>query len=134
MYSARLTELLASIDARLATANTAIATMNTNLATLVSRSTPYTLTFEDDENSTLACNLVRLHGETLDLDTPVALATGVTVFVGDVIEFAATGEVGYDPVVTVGGAAVELDESGKYKLTVAGNVVAECTGEAEAEE
>jgi hypothetical protein len=117
MYVARVTELLASIDAR--------------LAILVSRSTPYTLTFEDDENSTLACNLVRLHGETLDLDTPVALTTGATVFAGDVIEFTATGETGYDPVVTINGAAVELDESSKYKMTVAGNTVAVCTGEAE---
>ena len=132
MYSARLTELLASIDARLAAANTTIGTMNTNLATLVSRSTPYTLTFEDDDNSTLACSLIREHGDTLDLDTPVTLATGATVFVGDVIEFAATGEEGYDPAVSVNDAAVELDESGKYKMTVAGNIAAACVGEEEA--
>lgn len=127
MYVARVTELLASIDARLAT-------MNTNLAAIALRTTPFTLTFEDDDNSTLAVSLIREHGDTLDLDTPVTLATGATVFADDVIEFTATGETGYGPVVTINGAAVELDESGKYKLTVAGNVVAECTGEAEAEE
>lgn len=123
MYSARLTELLASIDARLAT-------INTNLAAVALRTTPFALTFSDDDNSTLAASLIREHGDTLDLDTPVTLATGATVFVGDVIEFAATGETGYDPVVTINGAAVELDESGKYKMTVAGNTVAVCTGEA----
>lgn len=124
MSQARQTELLASIDSRLAT-------INTNLATVALRTTPFTLTFSDDDNSTLAASLIREHGDTLDLDTPVALATGATVFVGDVIEFTATGEEGYDPVVTVGGAAVDLDESGKYILTVAGNIEAVCTGEAQ---
>ena len=33
--------------------------------------------------------------------------------------------------VTVNAAAVELDESGKYTMTVAGNVVAACVGEAQ---
>jgi hypothetical protein len=117
MYIASITDYLKDIKAL--------------LTTLVSRSTPYTLTFSDDDNTTLACSLVREHGDTLDLDTPVVLATGATVFVGDVIEFTATGEAGYDPVVTIGGAVVELDESGKYKMTVAGNVTAECTGEEE---
>jgi hypothetical protein len=124
MYVARVTELLASIDARLAT-------MNTNLAAVALRTTPFTLTFSDDDNSTLAASLIREHGDTLDLTSAVTLATGATVFAGDVIEFTATGEAGYTPVVTVGGVAVELDESGKYKMTVAGNTVAVCTGEAE---
>lgn len=117
MYTARLTELLEQV--------------NTNLAAIALRTTPFTLTFSDDDNSTLACTLIREHGDTLDLSGAVTLATGATVFVGDVIEFAATGEEGYDPIVTVNAVAVELDESGKYKMTVAGDVAAECTGEAE---
>ena len=117
MYVARVTELLASIDSR--------------LAILVSRSTPFTLVFSDDDNSTLAVSLIREHGDTLDLAAAVTLATGATVFVGDVIEFTATGEAGYTPAVTVGGDAVDLDESSKYTLTVAGNIEAVCTGEAQ---
>ena len=117
MYTARLTELLEQV--------------NTNLSAIALRTTPFTLTFSDDDNSTLACALIREHGDTLDLASAVTLATGATVFAGDVIEFTATGEDGYDPAVTVNAAAVELDESGKYTMTVAGNVVAACVGEAQ---
>jgi hypothetical protein len=113
MYIASITDYLKDIK--------------TLLTTLVSRSTPYTLTFSDDDNTTLACSLVREHGDTLDLDTPVVLATGATVFVGDVITFAVTPEAGYTGILEINGAAVELTE-GAYTMTVAGDVAAECTG------
>lgn len=116
MYVARVTELLDSINA--------------SLATLVSRGTPYTLTFSDDANTTLACSLIREHGETLDLETPVSLATGATVFVGDKVTFTVTPESGYTGILTINGAAVELT-NGAYTMVVAGNVTAACVGEEE---
>ena len=51
---------------------------------------PHTLAFIAGNDTTLTASLVRLHGETLDLDTPILLATGAAVFSGDVIRFDAT--------------------------------------------
>ena len=86
---------------------------------------PHTLTLTVGENTTLTAKLTRLHGETLDLDTPVAITSGATVYVGDVVEFtAATTEgAGYHVTLTVG-EALELDESGKASVIVTADIVA----------
>lgn len=86
---------------------------------------PYTLAFSVADDTTLTAELVRLHGESVDLDTPVALTTGATVHTGDVIKFTAacTAE-DYDPQLTVNGAVLEL-ETGVAYYTIAGETVAE---------
>lgn len=50
---------------------------------------PHTLTLTQGDNTTLTVTLTRLHGETLDLDTPVSMTSGATVFNGDVIKITA---------------------------------------------
>ncbi len=82
---------------------------------------PHTLTIAAGENTTLSASLIRLHGQTLDLETSVTLASGATVFSGDVITLAATatGD-GYHPVLTINGDDVELTE-GAATFTVSGD-------------
>jgi len=46
---------------------------------------PHTLTLTQGDDTTLAVNLTRLHGQTLDLDNAVPMTSGATVFNGDVI-------------------------------------------------
>lgn len=55
---------------------------------------PHTLTLTQGEDTTLVVTLTRLHGQTLDLDTPVSLTTGATVFNGDIISITPSAEVG----------------------------------------
>ncbi len=92
---------------------------------------PHVLTFSDDINTTLTASIVRLHGETLNLDTPVALSSGATVFSGDVIEFDVTAEEGYDPLLSINNEVVELDE-GSAIIIIKGETIAEAVGEEEA--
>lgn len=85
---------------------------------------PHTLTLTIGADTTLTASLIRLHGETLDLDTPVSLTSGAAIFSGDVITFAATatGE-GFHPVLTINGVEVELTE-GSATITVSGETTA----------
>ncbi len=86
---------------------------------------PHKLIFSAGDDTTLTAELVRLHGESVDLDTPVALTTGATVFTGDVIKFtAACTAQDHDPQLTVNGEAVEL-ETGVAHYTITGKTVAE---------
>ena len=50
---------------------------------------PHTLTLIEGDDTTLAVNLTRLHGQTLDLDNAVSMVSGATVFNGDVIKITA---------------------------------------------
>lgn len=85
---------------------------------------PHTLTLTVGADTTLAATLIRLHGETLDLDTPVSLTSGATVFSGDVVELSATatGE-GFHSVLLINSEEVELTD-GAATLTVSGDTVA----------
>lgn len=86
---------------------------------------PHTLAFTAGDDTTLTATLIRLHGETLDLDVPVLLTTGATVFSGDVIEFEAASTDEYcDPALSINGVDVELTE-GAAVYTVAGDTAAE---------
>jgi hypothetical protein len=76
---------------------------------------PHVLYFSAEDDTTLTAELVRLHGETLDLDTPVSLATGAAVHAGDVIKFtAACSAEHYDAQLTVNGVEIELAEGVAY--------------------
>ena len=55
---------------------------------------PHTLTLTQGDDTTLAVTLTRLHGQTLDLDSPVSMTSGATVFNGDVISITPTAEAG----------------------------------------
>ncbi len=103
--------------------------MGTDFYTLFNQAgmLPHTLTLEAAEDTLLAVMLVREHGNTLDLDVPVALTSGATVYAGDVIEITATAT---NPMVTINGNAAELDDDNKVKYTIAGNTVVELTEEA----
>ncbi len=86
---------------------------------------PHTLEVEAGDDTTLTATLVRLHGETLDLDTPVLLTSGATVFIGDVIQFdAASTDEHCDPVLSINGEEVALDE-GAATYTISGETAAE---------
>ena len=81
--------------------------------------------FSAAEDTTLTAELIRLHGESIDLDAPVSLTTGATVFTGDVIKFtAACSAQDHDPQLTVNGAVLELAEGVAY-YTISGETVAE---------
>lgn len=56
---------------------------------------PHTLTLTAEDDTTLTVTLTRLHGETLDLDSPVTMASGATVFNGDVISITPTATAGH---------------------------------------
>ena len=83
---------------------------------------PHTLTFPAGENTTLTASLIRLHGQTLDLDAPVAITSGATVFNGDIVSFAAAATEGFHPVLTVNGEEITLDE-GSATYVIAGETV-----------
>lgn len=86
---------------------------------------PYTLMFSADDGTTLTAELVRLHGESVDLTLAVPLTTGATVHTGDVIKFtAACSEQDHSPQLTVNGAVLELTTGVAY-YTIAGETVAE---------
>lgn len=86
---------------------------------------PHTLTFTAGENTALTVELIRLHGQTLDLEETVEVVSGATVFNGDVIKFTATcSEQDHRPQLTVNGAVLELTTSVAY-YTIAGETVAE---------
>lgn len=55
---------------------------------------PHTLTLTQGDDTTLAVTLTRLHGQTLDLEAPVSMTSGATVFNGDVISITPTTEAG----------------------------------------
>ena len=85
---------------------------------------PHSLTLTVEEGANLSTSLTRLHGQTLDLDTPVALSTGATVFNGDVVVLVATAGEGYHPVLTINGEEVILDE-GSATHIIAGETTIE---------
>lgn len=65
---------------------------------------PHTLTLTQGDDTTLAVNLTRLHGQTLDLDNAVSMVSGATVFNGDVIKITApTAEEGNYAKLTING-------------------------------
>ncbi len=85
---------------------------------------PYTLTFGDDDDTTLSAELTRLHGESVDLAAAVTLATGATVYTGDVIKFtAACTAQDHDAQLTINGAVIELTQGVAY-YTITGNTTA----------
>lgn len=85
---------------------------------------PHTLTFSAADGATLTATLMRLHGETLDLETPVSLLSGATVFSGDMVSFAATAtQQGFHPVLNVNGEGVELAQ-GAATIIVSGETTA----------
>ena len=87
---------------------------------------PHTLTLTAGENTTLTAKLTRLHGETLDLGTPVAITSGATVYVGDIVEFTAatTAGAGYHVTLAINDEPVEVDENGKASVIVDADITA----------
>lgn len=76
-------------------------------------------------NTTLEAKITRKYGAGVDLDTPIAVAAGSPLFVGDtlVLTAEATGE-GNTAALTVNGSAVSLGVGGIYSLVVTGDVSA----------
>jgi predicted RecA/RadA family phage recombinase len=65
---------------------------------------PHVLTFNAGEDTTLSVKLTRLHGQTLDLGASVDMASGATVFCGDIILITpAAEEAGDYAMVTING-------------------------------
>ena len=64
---------------------------------------PHTLTLTQGDDTTLAVNLTRLHGQTLDLDNAVSMTSGATVFNGDVISITPTATAGHYAKLTING-------------------------------
>jgi hypothetical protein len=56
---------------------------------------PHALTLIAGDDTTLTVTLTRLHGETLDLESPVSMTSGATVFNGDVVSITPAAEAGY---------------------------------------
>jgi len=73
---------------------------------------PHSLMLTDDDHTALAVNLTRLHGQTLDLDTPVALTSGATVFNGDIILVTPSADAGYYAKITINGVNYGRLEAG----------------------
>ena len=90
---------------------------------------PHTLTLATDDDTTLVAALTRLHGQTLDLDVPVPLTSGATVFNGDIILVTPSASAGYYAKITINGVSHGRLEAGIF-LTISG----ETTIEAEAVE
>ena len=85
---------------------------------------PHTLTFAAGADTTFSAELIRTHGVSLDLDTPVALTTGATLYTGDVVKFtAASTDLDCTPALTINGAAIELTE-GVATYTIQGETAA----------
>jgi len=85
---------------------------------------PHTLTLTQGDNTTLAVTLTRLHGETLDLDTPVLMTSGATVFNGDVISITPTASAGNYAKIKINGIDYGRLEAG-ITLTISGETVIE---------
>ncbi len=85
---------------------------------------PHTLTLTQGDNTTLAVTLTRLHGETLDLDTPVLMTSGATVFNGDVILITPTASAGNYAKIKINGIDYGRLEAG-ITLTISGETVIE---------
>jgi hypothetical protein len=86
---------------------------------------PHTLAFTAGSDTTLAATLVRQHGDTLDLDVPVVLASGATVFSGDVILFEAAPTDEY--------CVAALKINGTYVPVIGGETTYTISGDAVAE-
>jgi len=85
---------------------------------------PHTLTLTAGDDTTLTVTLTRLHGQTLDLDTPVALSTGATVFNGDVISITPAASAGYYAKLKINGVNLGRLESA-MSLTISGETTIE---------
>ncbi len=94
---------------------------------------PHTLTLTAGEGTTLTASLVRQHGQTLDLDSPVVLTSGATVFTGDVVSFAATVGDGEFPILTINGKEIDLNE-GSVTYAITGETLAELNAAPDEEE
>ncbi len=85
---------------------------------------PHTLTLTQGEDTTLAVNLTRLHGQTLDLDNAVPMTSGATVFNGDVISITPTATAGHYAKLTINGVNYGRLES-DMTLVIAGETTIE---------
>ena len=85
---------------------------------------PHTLTLTQGDNTTLAVTLTRLHGETLNLDTPVPMTSGATVFNGDVISITTTATAGHYAKLKINGVNYGRLESA-MTLVIAGETTIE---------
>lgn len=85
---------------------------------------PHTLTLTQGDNTTLAVTLTRLHGETLDLDTPVSMTSGATVFNGDVILITPSASAGNYAKIKINGIDYGWLAAG-LTLTISGETVIE---------
>ncbi|HMM31862.1 MAG TPA: hypothetical protein PKB13_08800 [Clostridia bacterium] len=93
---------------------------------------PHLLTFSNDAETTLTVQLIRKHGESIDLEAPIPAVSGRTVYTGDILEFTSvcTAE-GKHAVLKINGVDCELDEDGVFTHIVAAAVNAVCTAEAD---
>lgn len=85
---------------------------------------PHSLTLIAGEDSTLTVTLTRLHGQTLDLDPPVPLLTGATVYSGDVISITPAAEAGNYAKLKINGVNLGRLESA-MSLTISGETTIE---------
>jgi len=85
---------------------------------------PHTLTLIAGDDTTLTVTMTRLHGQTLDLDTPVVLSTGATVFNGDVISITPAASAGYYAKLKINGVNLGRLESA-MSLTISGETTIE---------
>ena len=85
---------------------------------------PHTLTLTQGDNTTLAVTLTRLHGETLNLEAPVPMTSGATVFNGDVILITPTASAGNYAKIKINGIDYGRLEAG-ITLTISGETVIE---------
>jgi len=86
---------------------------------------PHTLNFTAGTNTALEIKLTRLHGQTLDLDVPVTLTTGATVFSGDIISIKPTADAGKYAKLTINGINYGRLEAATMSLVIAGETTIE---------
>jgi hypothetical protein len=90
---------------------------------------PHTLTLSAGEGTTLTAALIRKHGDPVDLDIPVPLTSGATVFTGDVVKLAPayTGDPGATVALEINGVnyGTPYTDDDAFTITVQGDTVAE---------
>lgn len=97
-------------------------TIETEAVALVEK----TVTLDVGASTTLTAAQTRLAGMLVDLATPANVATGATVYVGDIVEFTAatTAGAGYHVTLAINNDPVEVDENGKASVVVDADITA----------
>jgi len=93
---------------------------------------PHGLTFSNGEGTTIDASLQREHGDSIDLQVPVSLVSGSTVFSGDVVKFTVGCSVaGQHAVLTVNGLEVAVAQDGTCTYVIDGDTTASTTAVAD---